>query len=122
MSIRRPKASAPPNRELVGFISVDSGQVMVGDPSYLDTWKDNEYLGPDIHREMFGDDDYTYSGACMATLSAVGHGQLGNDYPSRACVTRTADGDGVFPVYVEREPSGRIVRMVVELAGTLTDE
>jgi|TARA_B100000315_G_scaffold176590_1_gene165119 hypothetical protein len=31
------------NKELIGYIGIDSGQVLIVDPCYLSNWKDDEY-------------------------------------------------------------------------------
>jgi hypothetical protein len=96
------------SREKVGMIAVDSGQVMVGDPCYLSEWKDNEFNCDNMEKTAY---TYTYHGACSATCGMQGAGVLGN-VSAVACAT--AYGDGSYPVYVERNSTGAIVRLTVE--------
>lgn len=82
--------------ELIGYCAVDSGQIMITDPGYLDQWG----------KQGFGEahiGHYSYGGACATTLAEHKHtnGQL--DFPSGnagvAVVSRTGLGDGYYPVY-----------------------
>lgn len=91
--------------QLVGYFGVDSGQVMIGDPGYLDKWKENE-----IGDEYSG--HYSWAGACASTDdSFIQGGVLKNEIGAElAVVTRTGLGDGVYPViahYVDDKDWGR---------------
>lgn len=140
-------------KELVGYVPVDSGQVIIVDPCYLDKWKDNEF--EDIRRfrgtatgQIFEyprdfkkfdqpvhsglsmnellkrgwveqipddpDDSLSYNGACRATLAEGGTGQLRFDNGIEAAVaSRTAYGDGVYPVYAYKDKTGRITKLEI---------
>lgn len=81
--------------KLVGYCPVDSGQLMVSDPCYLNDWKDNDFTGDDE-----GKNDFSYSSACSVTLRNKA-GQLVNSHNQPiSVVTETTYGDGMFPVYV----------------------
>jgi hypothetical protein len=94
---------------LIGHVGVDSGQVMVGDPCYLDDFE-AQGDGPERmdHPEPY---PFSYEGACSATLSARAAGELGSGL---AVVASTGWGDGLYPVYAEVDPtSGRIAALRV---------
>jgi hypothetical protein len=101
--------------ELVGSFSVDSGQAMVGDPCYLDSWQNNK----DEPFELDGKvGDYSYLGACATTISS-GAGELGI---SSAIVFSTGYGDGHYPVYVKYNEDGRIVKVVIDFEDDLDED
>lgn len=104
---------------LIGSIGVDSGQVMIGDPCYLDEWKANEFDASAAYpTEATG--TFDYDGACRATCSAAGHGELGN---GRAVASETLYGDGRYPVYaVYERNSTRPSRLIIEFADPDEDE
>jgi len=82
-------------RELVGQIGVDSGQMMLIDPCYLDKWDDDE-----AYPEEPNENPLSYSNACQGTFrdnegfrsSILGRGL--------AAVTSSGFGDGLYDVYV----------------------
>lgn len=97
---------------LIGQFAVDSGQAIVGDPCYLDEWKnwDRDTDSFESHVNKVG--EYGYLGACNATLGK-GFGQLGN----QAVAFSTGYGDGLYPVYAEITEDGRIARVVIDFIG-----
>lgn len=102
----------------LGEVAVDSGQLMVTDPCYIDSEWRNEPLALSSEAEeteetLFG---YSYDGACRATLSGGGHGQLAFTlgHGGAGVAFSTAWGDGMYPVYAEKH-DGRIVRVYVNV-------
>ena len=98
----------------VGTFSVDSGQAMIGDPCYLDSWKHwNQDTGVpfDTYHDNAG--EYGYLGACQATIKK-GFGELGN---SNSVVVSTGYGDGLYPVYVNINEDGRVGLVVIDFTG-----
>lgn len=77
------------NYKLIGHIGVDSGQVMIGDPAYLEDFVNDDFTG-DTDAEV----TFSYSGACTTSLD--GGGELGR---ALAVVSSTNYGDGLYPVY-----------------------
>lgn len=78
---------------LIGQIGVDSGQVMVCDPCYLDKWGGNDWDGT-AKSEGF---TFDYTGACQATTRGDrSGGELGMGL---AVASSTAWGDGCYEVY-----------------------
>lgn len=94
---------------LIGHIGVDSGQMMLCDPCYINgNWDTNEADFQNIeqhHRE------FSYGGACEATLSEKRAGVLGSGL---GAVCSTGYGDGSYPVFVRYNTEGRIIEMRIE--------
>jgi hypothetical protein len=103
---------------LAGTFGVDSGQAMIGDPCYLDTWQpwNSEEMNFEDHNLVQG--EYGYLGACNATLTK-GYGTLG---AANAVVMSTGYGDGLYPVYVKLTDDGRVAMAVIDFTGELEDE
>ena len=106
-------------RELIGRFGVDSGQVIIVDPCYLDKWTDTST--GDLDFTPGKNMDFSYNGACNASLSDKGFGELHHGAISEyAVVSTTGIGDGVYPVYAEVEDIGgwgeRVVRLVVDFS------
>ena len=98
-------------RYKVGQVGVDAGMVMVGDPCYLDKFTDHDWDDAKVEaQKASGKYDYSYSGACAATLSDNGAGQLGR---GDAVAVSSGYGDGVYPVYATYNHEGRIVKLEV---------
>lgn len=102
----------------IGEVGVDSGQLMITDPSYIDhEWRHEQFA---LVRNPNTTDDtlypYTYNGACNATLNGGGHGQLAYNkgHAGAGVAFGTAWGDGSYPVYAEKH-DGRIVRVYVNV-------
>jgi len=93
--------------ELVGRVPVDSGQVMITDPCYLEEFENDNYSADDDNTEV----TFSYSGACRRTL-ADGAGQV----TSLAVASSTGYGDGMYPVYARHDNSGRIVQLAVDFS------
>lgn len=103
---------------LVGRVGVDAGMVMVGDPCYLDKFTDHEFDDEKVEAQRAsGKYDYSYSGACAATLSENSAGQLGI---GDAVAVSSGYGDGVYPVYAHYNHEGRIERL--EVVFVINDE
>ena len=100
------------NLTLIGEFAVDSGQAIVGDPCYLDDWKnwDRDVEKFEDHVNKVG--EYGYLGACNATLGK-GFGQLGN----QAVAFSTGYGDGLYPVYADITEDGRVGMIVIDFTG-----
>ena len=103
------------NLEMIGSISVDSGQAMVGDPCYLDGWKTNEGEEWNLAGKV---GDYSYQGASATTIENA-YGELGI---GTAVVFNTGYGDGYYPVYVQMNDDGRISKVVIDFEGNLDEE
>jgi hypothetical protein len=98
----------------IGVVGVDTGQLMLCDPSYVDgEWVNEEFVpGLSGAKEAF-----SYNAACQKTLAQpFNDGQLNfkRGHAGVAVVTTTGLGDGLYPVYARFEKS-EWGRRVVEL-------
>lgn len=102
----------------IGEVAVDSGQLMVTDPCYIDQeWEQEPFrLVRDLERTDETVFNYSYDGACNATLSGGGHGQLAFKvgHAGAGVAFHTGWGDGMYPVFAEKH-DGRIVRVYVNV-------
>lgn len=106
--------------ELVGHIGVDSGQMMLGDPCYLDEWGGGEFTSVGENKPPNG--AFNYDGACRATTSGKQAGLLGNGVAKLAAVTSTGFGDGQYPVYVEISDEGAWGKRVKSMTIVFIDD
>ena len=101
---------------LVGRVGVDAGMVMVGDPCYLSNYGKKssdgfEWVEGEVEAQKTANEfEYSYSGACAATLSDNSAGELGN---GSAVAVSSGYGDGQYPVYAHYNHEGRIERLEV---------
>lgn len=101
-----------PKWEKVGEAAVDSGQMMLIDPCYIEsTWQRRGETKDDAG-------DMNYEAAGERTMRNARDGAFGGLRNTRsrydlAFVTRTYLGDGVFPVSVQRAADGRVVAMMI---------
>ena len=82
----------------IGFVAVDSGQIMITDPGYVGGFG----------KEGFGEagvGHFSYGGACATTLTEEQAGQLNftAGHGGVAVVSSTGYGDGLYPVYAHYE-------------------
>jgi hypothetical protein len=113
--IRRGSTSLAARRK-VGYVGVDSGQVIITDPAHLHDFESNNFddsKKSSSGRSRYGKKgevfEYSYSGCCAAT-SRGGAGQLTG---MRGVAVSTGIGDGVYPIYVEYE-NGMISSVTVQ--------
>jgi Protein of unknown function (DUF4241) len=96
--------------EFAGVVGVDSGQVMIGDPCYLNSEWDPEpdRVVPDY--EGVPEGNFSYSGACKATLGEKKYGQLNYrlGHAGAGVALSSGWGDGTYPVLIRRNEEGRI--------------
>jgi len=144
--------------EEMGFVSVDSGQLMITDPCYIrDEWQEevlediriykdietsmtyqyekdfqqydekingfektvNELVesGRFVELEIARDFNFSYAGACYASTSKNGYGQLSFKlgHKGAGIAVKTVLGDGDYSVFAEKY-NDEIVRIYVNLA------
>jgi len=80
----------------VGKFGVDSGQIIIVDPCYLNEW---------LHNRMDEEsaEELSWSNVCRTTLDEefqIGH--------SCAVVSTTGHGDGLYPVYADFDEAGAV--------------
>ncbi len=143
--------------EEMGTVAVDSGQLMITDPCYIDSeWEKEEFEDIRLYKdknssvvyqfrkdftsyedtivgyeknvneliaegrlvkvETVSDLNYSYKGACAATLSKIGFGELKFKlgHEGAGVAFGTLAGDGMYPVYAEKY-DGKIIRVYVNL-------
>lgn len=101
--------------ELVGYVGVDSGQVMICDPCYINSEWQKTKKGEDIFdKKNMG--KFSYSGCCSATLSEKQYGQLNYKlgHAGAGVASSTKDGDGSYPVYATKNKKGEIISLTIE--------
>jgi hypothetical protein len=129
----KPGKTAKRAYKRIGYCAVDSGQLLITDPAYVNYFKldaDEEHIELSKQGKGF---EYSYSGCMAATMSRKLAGQLlgrtlseethklvrdGKLPASRAfyhagVAVNTGVGDGLYPVYVEYE-DGMIKSVTVE--------
>lgn len=87
-------------KESVGGIGVDSGMVLICDPAYL-SWPE---VKEDIRALMEG----------RRRISGVEPVRIGTKDMYLGALVKTYFGDGVYPVWVETDGSGRVLKVEVE--------
>lgn len=89
--------------KILGYCAVDSGQLLVVDPCYLNKWESGEYDEKDKHYRRVCDK----SGEGGGEILISGIGGNGVVFPS-GC------GDGVYPVTAHYNKEGRIKHIVID--------
>lgn len=97
-------------KEFLGFVGVDSGQLMITDPCYVKDFVNDEYKEEGIEGE------YSYSGACKTTMNEDRGGplrfKLGHE---GAGVAFSSGGDGTYPVNAIYGDNGQIIKVEIIL-------
>lgn len=97
--------------ELIGRCGVDSGQLMIVDPCYLDDFVNNNSTDEIVNG------NFCYSGACAETVG-VEHsgGQLRNKIGAEVGVVFASGyGDGCYSVYAKKNKEGRVMQVKIEM-------
>lgn len=103
------------SRVKIGVVGVDSGQVLICDPCYIDSeWQKREFTDD---AGVIG--EFSYNGACKATLSEItpGSGQLHYrlGHAGAGVASRTGWGDGEYPVYANiDDKTGRVRSLTIK--------
>ena len=103
----------------IGSFGVDSGQVLITDPCYLEGWKGFEYEEAAIEEmKESGMFEYSYSGSCARTLlklpeNRAGAGRLRGGL---GVVSSTGFGDGEYPVYAKFNDEGRVMKLQINFS------
>jgi len=99
---------------LLGQVGVDSGQIVISDPCYIDSeWK------KDVEYDQGKKGEYSYGGACKTCDSKNLGGQLNykRGHAGAGVALRTGYGDGMYPVYGVYNDEGRITKVLVDFEG-----
>jgi hypothetical protein len=111
MSITQPTKKIQNGVIKIGSCPVDSGQIMLVDPCYLDDFNSDDYNFQQYNLEKHGT-PFSYSGVCNVTLQSPAQGgQVG-------CSVATASGwgDGNYPVFATIE-DGRVSSVTIYFDG-----
>ena len=103
--------------ETIGYVMVDSGHLLLGDPSYLNFFRVQQF--PESTGEQQPDtafDNYSYNAIFdienkAGILKSKYHVDSSADSGAAAVVD--VQSDGAFPVTVERDNHGRITSVKV---------
>lgn len=103
------------DRELIGQVAVDSGQLMISDPCYIGPkWDVDEEYDP-AEPDENGSYPMTYNGCCGATNSEEGYGQI----EKWSLAFTSGLGDGVYDVYATfvntKNLGRRIAKIEIEM-------
>lgn len=100
-------------RKKVGTVGVDSGQLMIIDPCYIDSaWEGDPPPGKKYHSA-------SYLEVCETTNSREGYGPViryPNGVTGLGFAFSTTWGDGEYEIYETRNSSGHLVKMEIVLA------
>lgn len=98
-----------------GSFGVDSGQAIVGDPCYINSYDTNEGEAWSLEGK---EGQYSYQGISATTLKS----QFGQIAEGKAVAFNTGYGDGEYPVYVKLDVEGRVSMVVIDFLGNLDEE
>ena len=104
--------------ERIGYCAVDSGTILITDPSYVSDFVDNK-MGE------AGVGHYSWAGACATTLTQERAGQLGfirTGGEGAGIVSSTGYGDGFYPVYAHYVEDDNWGKRVARLEIIFIDE
>lgn len=101
------------NKVLMGYIAVDSGQVMICDPCYIDSQWEREEDGKESTPDRFN-----YSSCAKATLSGNGFGELKfkRGHIGAGIALGTPYGDGMYAVYGNYNEENVLVSVIIDFA------
>lgn len=112
-------------QKLIGYCGVDSGQILLTDPCYVKDFVDNEEFEPTKSMTTTGETHpYSYNGACGASLSEHGGGQLmfAMGHAGAGVCVSSGWGDGLYPVFADYSEDGRIASVTIQFISTDEDE
>jgi len=92
-------------KKIIGYVGVDSGQLIIADPCYLREWKDGRS----------DDTSCQYGKACEVTCTGEYAGEVLIAGIQGTGVAFATGGDGAFPIYAQFNEEGRITKIEIEL-------
>ena len=87
-------------RKLIGRLMIDSGQIFITDPGYLNSWQPGEYDG-----DTPPDNSYA---RVTTFMFEHGYGEVEHG------IVIGIDGDGLPPVYVVEDEHGTILKIEID--------
>jgi hypothetical protein len=109
------KANTKRKSKLIGYVGVDSGQLLVCDPCYIESeWKRQSHA-LDLASPPNG--EFSYEGCCRATVHGDRAGQLNysRGHEGAGVVFASGYGDGQYPVYATFNDEGRVIKVEIEM-------
>ena len=101
--------------QYAGSFSVDSGQAIIGDPCYLESYDPNTNDEWNLEGKL---GQYSYQGISATTLKD----NFGSIEDGKAIAFSTGYGDGSYPVYVKLDSDNRVSMVVIDFLGNLDEE
>ena len=100
-------------KQIIGYAPVDSGQLIVIDPCYLEDWKAGEVKFKDD--AVVNASDNHYAATCAATTGENSGGEiLIMGVGGNGVAFSTGYGDGHYPVTAEYDDNSRIIRITID--------
>ena len=90
--------------KIIGKCGVDSGQLLIIDPCYLNKWKDGEV---DFDKKKYLND---YDEACKITCGK----NAGGEHSKLGVVLSSGYGDGVYPIKAFYNEKGIIIKIEID--------
>lgn len=97
-------------KKKIGYVIVDSGEIMIIDPCYIDSyWEKGRSLDNTL---AIG----TYDDIAKTTLSPKGYGQIINSEKIKGLgfVISNFGGDGKYPVYAEFGETEKVKKLTID--------
>jgi len=91
----------------IGYIGVDSGQILIVDPCYLSKWKDGDFKAES--KDDKPDNSYDESG-----IITCFNGNSFGQHSIGGFVSSTLWGDGTYPIYAELDDRGIPKRLIID--------
>jgi hypothetical protein len=91
-------------KKIIGYCGVDSGQLLVIDPCYLNKWKDGDF-------DLVKKQDNSYQRACEITIKAPSGGEV----QEGGVVFASGYGDGNYPVIATYNKDNRIIKIEIKM-------
>ena len=94
--------------KIIGYCTVDSGQLIIVDPCYLKNQVDGEFY-PDINNNH-------YSECCNITLNNPNKaGKITISQPAeKGVVTQTKNGDRIYPIKAHYNKENTITKITID--------
>lgn len=88
------------HRKLIGYLTVDSGQLFITDPGYLESWQHGDYTEG-------VEPDNSYARVTTFMFAHDGYGEIENG------IVVGLEGDGYYPVYLTEDEHGHLIKLEV---------